>query len=107
MIPPDRRNPCVRCRSGSNGSLSFRFRGTASESVRTSVRHSDQVRLREGELRTSDLSTFPTKFRVGFRPSRKFGPKIDRIELVETGLRLFDQRRPVAGCREQLHKAFG
>ena len=24
-----------------------------------------------------------------FGPSRKFGPKIDRIELVETGLRLF------------------
>jgi len=25
VIPLDRRNPCVRCQSGSNGSLSFRF----------------------------------------------------------------------------------
>jgi hypothetical protein len=39
------------------------------------------VRQREGELRTSDLSPFQTKFRVSFRPSRKFSQKIDRIEL--------------------------
>jgi hypothetical protein len=43
-----------------------------------------------------------------FGPFRKFGQKIDRIELVEIGLRLFHhQRRPVAGCRGQFHKAFG
>jgi hypothetical protein len=34
---------------------------------------------RNGELRTSDLSPFPTRFRVSFLPSRKFSPKIDRI----------------------------
>jgi hypothetical protein len=37
-----------------------------------------------------------------FGPSRKFGQKIDRIELVETGLLLFrHSRRPAAGCRGQ------
>jgi hypothetical protein len=44
------------------------------------------VGQREGELRTSDLSPFPTKFRVNsVRPLQKVQQKIDRIELVETG----------------------
>src|ERR1700683_4417810 len=33
------------------------------------------VRQREGEFCTSDLSPFPTKFRVGFRPLQKVQPK--------------------------------
>jgi hypothetical protein len=37
------------------------------------------VRQKERELRTSDLSPLPTKFRVSFRPLQKVQRKIDRI----------------------------
>jgi hypothetical protein len=35
---------------------------------------------RGGELHTSDLSPFPTKFRVSSRPLQKVQPRIDRTE---------------------------